>query len=61
MDKQAVINELFKKLLGCKPKFDNSYSETKLYITDVRCIIADLKSYDIDLVAEVAAKALISY
>ena len=47
--------------MECKPKFDNSYLETKLYIIDVRCIIADLKSYDIDLVGEVAAKALISY
>ena len=47
--------------MECKPKFDNSYLETKLYIIDVRCIIADLKSYDIDLVGEVAANALISY
>ena len=61
LNKPALIDELFKKLLEMKPKYDVTYLETKLYISEIRCILSDLKNYDINLVTDESAKIFLSH
>ena len=61
LNKEAIIHELFDKLLSLAPKFDTTYKETKIFINDIRCIISDLKNYQIDLTAEEASLKLVSH
>ena len=46
LNKQALTDDLYKKLIEKKPKFDQTFLETKLYIADIRCLLTDLKNYD---------------
>ena len=59
LNKGAVTNDLIKKLLEIKPKYEINYLETKIYINEVRCIISDLKIYDVDLIADASAHTLV--
>ena len=61
LNKPALIDELFKKLSELKPKYDVTYLETKLYISEIRCILSDLKNYDINLVTDESAKIFLSH
>ena len=61
LNKGAVTNDLIKKLLEIKPKYEINYLETKIYINEVRCIISDLKNYDVDLIADASAHTLASH
>ena len=61
LNKPALIDELFKKLLEMKPKYDVTYLETKLYISEIRFILTDLKNYDINLVTDESAKIFLSH
>ena len=58
---RALVDDLLQKFLDLKPKFDNSYLQTKIYINDVRCILTDLKGYDYDFFSNVSSNALISH
>jgi len=61
LNKEALIAELYQKLLEGKPKFDVTFLQTKLFINEVRCLLADLKVYNKDLLAENASKHFISH
>ena len=41
LDEQAIVDDLIKKLLNLNPKFYKSFSETKLFVIEARCIISD--------------------
>ena len=60
LNKKAIVSELSNKLFSLKCKFDPSYCETKLFISELRGILADLKIYDCDVVGENASNVLIS-
>ena len=59
LNKDALVDNLLKKLFDLKPKFDTTYLETKVYINEVRCVLSDLKLYDVDF-AGFAGDSLIS-
>ena len=61
LNPDAIINDLYTKLLKLKPKSDSSHMETKLFINEVRCIISDLRNYDINLLENHSANTLISH
>ena len=61
LNTQLLVDELFKKLIELKPKFDPNYLETKLFINEVRCTLADLQNYDFDLTFHKPSKAVISH
>ena len=61
LDENTVVNDLISNLLTLKPKYDNSYMETKLFINEVRCIISDLENCDIDILNEKSGNAVVSH
>ena len=61
LNKEALVDDLFKKLLDLKPDFDRDLTKTKIYISDVRCILTDLKTYGKDLLEDDSANALVSH
>jgi len=61
MNKPSIVDDLLKKLLELKPKFDHSYLETKIFINEVRCILSDLKVYEYDFLTDKAGNLLISH
>ena len=61
LNEDAVVDNLFSKLIDSKPKFDSSFLETKIFINDIRCLICDLKIYNIDLISEHSASKFISH
>ena len=61
LNKDSIVDDLIRKLLDLKPKFDPSFRETKIFINDVRCIISDLVLYDIKVIQEIAANTIISH
>ena len=60
-NRESLIDDSFSKLLNAKPKYDVSYLDTKLYISEVRCLVADLKLHGIDLLSEGPCKKLTSH
>ena len=60
LNKEALICDLLKKLLALSIKSD-SYLDLKIYLNEVRCLLADLKSYGVDLFAEPAGNTLVSH
>ena len=60
LNKKSLISDLLDKLLSLKPKSDG-FIDVKLFINEVRCILCDLHSYDIDLFKEVAGNTLVSH
>lgn len=61
LNKGAIIHDLLAKLLELKPKSDNCYLSVKIFINEVRCVISDLKIYDVDLVEVPSALTLASH
>ena len=57
----AIVDDLFTKLLSLKPKNDSSYLGTKLYINDVRCILCDLEQYKVELLTNESSAKFISH
>ena len=45
LNKDAIVDDLFAKLLNLKPKFDNNFLGVKLYINEIRCVLSDLRQY----------------
>ena len=60
-NKPALTNELIKKLLELKPNFDESYLGTKIFISEVRCVLSDLNSYGYDFVDNEPSNILVSH
>ena len=61
LNKPALIDELLKKFLNLKPKYDPAYLETKTYLNEVRCLLADMKVFGIDFLGDNANCTLISH
>ena len=61
LNTDALVDDLFKKLLDLKPKFDNNYLGTKLFISEVRCIISDLNNYECDLLQDGSSYSFVSH
>ena len=61
LNKDSIIDDLFKKILIIKPKYDLSFLETKLYINEIRCILSDLKQHGSDLLSDNASIKFISH
>ena len=57
----ALIHDLFKKLLELKPKFDANFLGTKLFISEVRCILSDLNNYQCNLLQDDASNTFVSH
>ena len=57
----AIVDDLFAKLLSLKPKFDVNFLQTKLYINDIRCVLSDLEQYKINLTANSSSEKLVSH
>jgi len=60
LNEKALVNDLIRKLMDLKLKSDPTYLETKIFINDARCVIADLKVYNYDLLKEKSANAVVS-
>lgn len=60
LKKDAIINDLIDKLMGLKCKFDVTYRETKVLISEVRGLLADLKIHGCDVLAENSACTIVS-
>jgi len=58
---EALVDDLFKKLLELKPSADPTFLKTKIFLGEVRCIVSDLKIYDFDFLNEKAGNKLISH
>ena len=61
LDEESLIDDLFTKILDLKPKLDAKFMGTKVYLSDVRCIISDLKNYGCDLLADTACRQFVSH
>ena len=57
----SLTDELFKKLLQLSPHIDNNFLETKVYISEIRCILTDLKVYGCDILGEIYGTKLVSH
>lgn len=60
MNKDALVDQLCSKLFSLKCKYDQSYHETRIFITTVRSLIADLKLYECNILDEGAALKIVS-
>ena len=49
LNKEALVDDLYRKLLELKPEYDKDFQKTKIYINDVKCLLSDLKIYGRDL------------
>jgi len=58
---EALVDDLFRKLLELKPAYDPSFLKTKVFLGEVRCLISDLGLYDYDYMRERAGSKLISH
>jgi len=45
LNENSLVNDLITKLLDLKPKYDQTYLETKIFLGEVRCLISDLNIY----------------
>ena len=61
LDKEALADDLYKKFLNMKPKFEQNYLGTKVYLSDVKCLLKDLNNYDRDLLKDKTSKEFISH
>ena len=61
LDKEVLADDLYKKLLEMKPKFDSSFQSTKSYINDVRCVLNDLLNYDRNLLEGETSTEFVSH
>ena len=61
LNKEALIDELFKTLIELKPDFDKDLMKTKVFLNDVKCILSDLCTYDCDLLCSDSSKSFISH
>lgn len=61
LNTNALVDDLFRKLLDLKPKFDGNYLGTKLFISEIRCILSDLKIYKCDLLSKKSSLAFLSH
>ena len=61
LNKDSLINELLTKLLRVKPDNEASYLSLKLFINEVRCVLCDLKAYELDFFGDAAGNKLISH
>jgi len=48
----ALVDDLLKKLLDLKPSFDPTFLKTKMFLSEVRCLVSDLKIYGFDFLKE---------
>jgi len=61
LNETILVDDLLKKLLDLKPKFDTTFHETKVFLSEVRCLISDLKIYDFDYMEEKSGSRLVSH
>ena len=61
LNKESLIEDLFAKLLSLNIKSDVAHLDTKLFINEVRCVICDLKSYDVDLLKDESSLKFLSH
>ena len=60
LNRKALVNDLCQKLFALKCKYDATYGETKLFIGEVRSILADLKIYECEVLEENSANVIVS-
>jgi len=60
LNKEEIVNGLFKKLLSLSPVSDD-FQHTKLYLTEIRCILSDLNNYDRNLLTDKTSEEFISH
>ena len=60
LNKEAIIDDLFAKLISLKPKQSN-FLEVKLYINEMRCVLSDLVQYEVDLTRDPSSARFISH
>ena len=60
-NKKAIVSDLLAKFLNLKPKFDESFLGTKLYLNEVRCVVSDLRTYEYDFLVDNPGNLLISH
>ena len=61
LNKEALISDLFNKLIELKPESDKDFIKTKIFINDIKCVLSDLKNYGCDLVTDESSKSFISH
>ena len=61
LNEDAIVEELIKKLLEIRPKFDQTFLETKIFIMEIRSIVSDLKQYGLDILSFIASSKLLSH
>jgi len=61
LNRKAVIDDLYQKLLSLKPKPDPTFLETKLFLNEVRCVLSDLKHYKRDLLSNESSAEFVSH
>ena len=60
LDINALVDDLLTKLFELKPR-TGAFTDIKLYINEVRCILGDLSIYDYDIVATKCSNKMISH
>jgi len=58
---EALVDDLFRKILDLKPVYDPSFLKTKVFLGEIRCLISDLNLYDFDFLHERAGNKLMSH
>ena len=61
LNKDEIVNTLFKKLLETHVKPDKTYRTTKLFLNDMRSILHDLKSHDRDLLSHAPSAEFVGH
>ena len=60
LNKDLIIEELFNKLTNLKPKSE-TYVDLKVYVSEIRCVLSDLKLHAIDLLKDFSPAKFISH
>ena len=60
LNRDLIIEELFNKLTALKPKSE-TYVDLKVYLSEVRCVLSDLKLQDIDLLKDFSSAKFVSH
>ena len=61
LNKEYIIDDLFRKLLSFKPKSTHDYVDLKVYVSEVRCLLRDLTVYNVDLLKDSASAKFIGH
>ncbi|KAF2349956.1 Protein of unknown function DUF1759, partial [Trinorchestia longiramus] len=60
LNKDAVVAQLCNRLLNIKCKTDKKFTEVRLFLSEIRSLLSDLKKYGVEILEEKAGCVIVS-